>query len=457
LIKTKADKWFDSVQAAAIIAVSPWFIFPSPWTWWVFLSIPLLLIARKAIKNEFMVPTLIDIPVWIFLTALLVTTLRAANFFHSLPKIAGVLYAAAFFYSLTAFLKTGKSIKWALALFMTGGVGFSIIGLLGMPTFTEKHLGLLMRIKEKIPRLNFGLPGADLGFAPTVVGGMLLLVIPLLFVCFIYLWIKKNKNRIEKLSLVLSGGSLLITGSVLLLTQSRGAWGGLFISTVIMGIMGMMMRFKRKKILAAALIGLLAIGILAGTGIYSILHAEQLKPGLKQAEGTLLFRVQLWDLAIPIIKEHPMWGIGLNNFRIQVPEVRFFLSHAHNQFIHTAVEMGIPAAIAYIAILFLMGYMCIQVWKNSNDTWMKIVALGLGWGQLAHLFFCLTDAIPPGAKVGILTWFSFASITAIYNLTISLNETKTPAQPPPAGQNPFEKVFRHLPKLFVKTSKVSHI
>jgi O-antigen ligase len=114
-----------------------------------------------------------------------------------------------------------------------------------------------------------------------------------------------------------------------------------------------------------------------------------------------------------------MWGIGLNNFRLE-PEVRYFLSSTHNQLLHTAVELGIPAMISYLAILLLLGYMCIQVWKTSNDVWMRIAALGLGWGQLAFFFFGFTDAIPPGAKVGILFWISFALITALYKLKYNL-------------------------------------
>ncbi len=97
-------------------------------------------------------------------------------------------------------------------------------------------------------------------------------------------------------------------------------------------------------------------------------------------------------------------------------EVRYFLSSAHNQFLHVAVELGIPALIAYLAILLLMGYMCVQVWKTSDAAWMRMTALGLGWGQLAFLFFGLTDAIQPGAKVGILFWISLALISVLYQL-----------------------------------------
>jgi putative inorganic carbon (hco3(-)) transporter len=420
-IKKTADNGFDSVQMIVLLIVSPLFIFPKPHYWWIFLIIPILWISRKLLLNRFIEPTPIDLPIFIFLIALFVTTIRVADFSYSLPKIAGVLFAISFFYGIIALLKTEKWIQWSVSFFMAGGFLFSLIGLLGMPTFKEKHLHFLMNIKDKIPQLNFNLPGAELGFAPTVVGGILLLAIPLFLVMTFI------TNGWKRVLLILG---LLTTGGVLLLTQSRGAWIGLFASAFILLIPFLFQLFKKKKIAAILVSIIMIITVIGAIGFYTKSDSNQLKPGIKQAEGTMLFRVQLWDLAIPIIREHPLWGIGLNNFRTQVPEVRFFLSHAHNQFIHIAAEMGIPASIAFMAILIGSGFMCVQVWRRSQNSWIRMASLGLGWGQLAHLFFCLTDAIPPGSKIGIMPWISLGLITAIYKNQGALFEKTAPPYPP---------------------------
>jgi putative inorganic carbon (HCO3(-)) transporter len=422
MIRQTTIKWFDTVQMAVLIAVSPLFFFPKPRLWWILFLIPLMWLTRKIVKKRLVEPTPLNLPMFIFLAAILITTLRVEYFSHSLPKIAGVFFAIAFFYAVIALVKTGKLIQWAAALFLAGGFLFSLVGLLGMPTFKVKHLHLLMKIKDKLPRIDFGLPGAELGFAPTVVGGILLLIIPLFFVMAFHAWKHKKETTGNKIFPVLLIIGLLVTGGVLLLTQARGAWAGLFISTVIMGLLFLFTLMKKRKIYAAVIIGLVVIGIIAGIGIYSVTHADQLRPGLKQAEGTLLFRIQLWDLTVPVIEANPLLGMGLNNFRL-IPEVRYFLSHPHNQFLDVAVELGIPALVAFLAILLVMGYMCVQVWKNSRDSWMRMAVLGLGWGQLAHLFFCITDAIPPGAKVGVLSWISLALITGIYNYNFSREGT----------------------------------
>jgi putative inorganic carbon (HCO3(-)) transporter len=408
---------FDWVQIAVLVVFSPLFIFPRPRLWWILLIIPLLWAVRKIVEKQFVETTMVNKPIFIFLTAVLISTLRVPDFSHSLPKFAGVLFAIAFFYAIAALLKTGTLLKWAVSLFLLGGFFFALIGLLGMPTFKVKHLDILMKIKDKIPQIDFGLPGAELGFSTNAVGGTLLLVIPLFFVMSAAAWLYQKKKEIvsNPLAAVLPVIGLAVTGGVLLLTQSRGAWASLFISTVIIGLLLLVKIMKKKKIYLILVTALLVLAILVSLGVYSMTRSHQLKPGIKQAEGTLLFRIQLWNLAVPIVKANPMWGIGLNNFRLE-PEVRYFLSSAHNQFLHIAVELGIPALIAYLAILLLMGYMCVQVWKSPGVTWMRMAALGLGWGQLAFLFFGLTDAIPPGAKVGILFWISLALISVLYQL-----------------------------------------
>jgi hypothetical protein len=416
-MREKSNHWFDWVQIAVLAVFSPLFIFPKPRFWWILLIIPLLWIMRKIVEKRFLESTMVNVPVFILLTAVLISTWRVPDFSHSLPKFAGVLFAIAFFYAIAAVLKTEILLKWAVGLFLLEGFFFSLIGLLGMPTFKVKHLDILMKIKDKIPRLDFGLPGAELGFSTNAVGGTLLLVIPLFFALSAAAWLHQKKKEIvpKTAARVLLVIGLAVTGGVLLLTQSRGAWASLFVSTVIIGLLLLVKMMKKKKIYVIIITGVLIVAIIVGIGVYSMAQSNQLQPGIKQAEGTLLFRIQLWNLALPIIKANPLWGIGLNSFRLE-PEVRYFLSSAHNQFLHVAVELGIPALIAYLAILLLMGYMCVRVWKNPAAAWMRITALGLGWGQLAFLFFGLTDAIPPGAKVGIIFWISLALISALYQL-----------------------------------------
>jgi len=398
-------KYFDWIAFGLLAAASPLFIFPKTRFWFILLIIPILWISRKFLKGQFSESTPVDFPIFIFLVTIFVTCLKVTDWGYSLPKIAGVFFALAFFYALVNLLKTKQLILSAVYLFLAGQLAFAVIGLLGMPTFKEKHLHLLANLKDKIPQINFNLPGAELGFAPTVVGGILLFALPPFLVM---IFTSSGLKRI------MFGLGLLFCGGVLILTQARGAWMGLFLSTMLIGFAFIINLNSQRKRISLALIAITLILIVNGALFYIKSHENELKPGIKQAEGTMLFRFEMWNLAIPVIRDNPMWGIGLNNFRSHVPEVRFFLSHAHNQFLHIAAELGISAAIAFMAIIIIMGLMCFEVWKKCEDKTLKWICLALGWGQLGHLIFCMTDAIPPGSKVGILFWISLALITTIY-------------------------------------------
>jgi O-antigen ligase len=409
-----AVTWRHWAHVGVLAVLSPFFIFPKPSYWWVFLALVLFWGLGVFLKQRPLTKTVLVLPLMILMAALVVSTLRTPDFAYSLPKIAGLFFGIAFFFAVLGLLRTGKLLNWGLGLFLAGGVGFALIGLLGMPTFKVKHLHFLMKIKEKIPQIDFGLPGAELGFSTNAIGGTLLLIVPLFFVLVIAAWNKRNDMPRFKLKLVLLVSGLMATGGVLLLTQSRGAWAGLFLATVIIGLVLLLRKLKIKKGAAGLVIVLTVLVLIAAVGVYTMSKTDQLQPGLKQVEGTLWFRIHLWNITLPVIGDNPLFGVGLNNFR-QVEEVRYFWSSAHNQFLHVAVELGIPALIGYMALLILLGYMCIDVWRKSQNVWLRSAALGLGWGQLAFLFFGLTDAIPLGAKVGIIFWLSTALIAAIHN------------------------------------------
>ncbi|HLP57537.1 MAG TPA: O-antigen ligase family protein [Candidatus Deferrimicrobium sp.] len=397
---------------AILVLLSPLFLFPrEQWTW-IFAIVPLLMIARKIINKKFIERTIIDIPLLLILIMVFITTVWKANIVHSLPKMAGLMLGVGLFYAVTAVLKTEKLIKIASILFLCAGVLFSFLGVLGMFTFKVKHLTLLMKLKEWLPQINFNLPGAEEGFHPNAVGGTLVLFIPLFIVLlFAYLWKKVRGNVCETkrnlLQLFLWTG-LAITFGVLLLTQSRGAWLGLLLA----GLIGFFSFLLKKRVFLVVFLA--AILLFAFIIAPLLLENDQVRLTTRQAEGTLFFRIQLWNVVLPMIHENALMGIGLNEFRYHY-EVKRELSHPHNKLLLLAVELGLPGLIAYLALLGCVGVAVVRIWKKPGNDWLSLAAFGLGCGQLAHFIFEMTDAVPLGAKVNIFFWLSLALIMAIYN------------------------------------------
>ena len=412
---------FDWIQLLVLVLFSPLFLFPrEPWAW-ILAIVPLLMIVRRIVHKKFFERTLIDIPLGLILLMVLITSVWKANPFHSMPKIAGLVLGVGLFYAVTAVLKTEKLIKIGTILFLCSGILFSFLGVLGMFTFRVKHLTLLMKLKEWLPRINFNLPGAEEGFHPNAVGGTLVLIIPLFMILLLAFLRKKTKtwnniftnntNNGKRLTQVFLFVGLAVTLAVLLLTQSRGAWLGLLLACMI----GFFLFFlKRKVYLVVFVVFLVGILLFSFVVAPSLLENDQFRLTTRQAEGTLFFRIQLWNVVLPMIHQHPLLGIGLNEFRYQY-EVKHELSHPHNKLLLLAVELGLPALIAYLALLGCMGFAVVRIWKKVGTDWLSLAALGLGCGQLAHFIFEMTDAVPLGAKVNVFFWLSLALIMAIYN------------------------------------------
>ncbi len=155
--------------------------------------------------------------------------------------------------------------------------------------------------------------------------------------------------------------------------------------------------------------------------------------------NTLSGRVEIWSRAIYAIQDFSFTGMGMNNFRniVHVLYPLYTVSpdtplkdigHAHNEFLQTALDLGIPGLIAFISIYFISYWMLISsiFRQKSNLRHLKgrsaklhlsfwyLISIGLFGGQTAHFIFGITDAISLGAKPAVLFWIMQSLICGIY-------------------------------------------
>jgi putative inorganic carbon (HCO3(-)) transporter len=402
----------DWVFFATICALAPFFLFPYPGKTWIFFFIPLVWAIRATLGQRIIERTPIDLPIVVLIAEALVTCIMVTDIGRSLPKVAGLIFGIIFYFATVALLRQEKLIIPAVAAYIGGGFLFSILGLLGMFTFKVKYLTILEKVKDRLPHINFNLAGAEEGFHPNAVGGTLLWVIPLV-VTMGFLGYRRDedghKSQKAKFIVFASAAVLLFMLFVVLLTQSRGTWAALILSSIIIAVVA---THKAKFKIAAALAGAISLVIMS-FGYIFLLGKQNLYLGGPQVIGSFSDRGQMWTFGIKTILKHPWTGIGMNQIRF-LPEVGYKTSHVHNHLIHTGAEMGIPGLIAYLGVLFGMAVMVYQIWKRSKMPALRAAALGLGWGQLAHLIFGMNDSIALGSKTSIFFWISAALISAIY-------------------------------------------
>lgn len=409
---TKKYFWVDWLQLFLIGLTAPLFLFPSMKYVWAVLIIPMIWICRRIIKKRFFARTVLDWALVILLIQVFATCVIVPDLGFSLPKIAGVLLGLAFFYSIVALLTTEKLIKWGIIAFLGAGLILSVVGILGMQWNLADDFEKIANTFENIsPKINWNLPGAKEGFNPNAIGGTLILIIPLCL-GLLFSHIKKSEENhfisYKVLSLIIFFVIIFVTFSVLFFTQSIGSWIGL-----IIGIWILLLPWKWKKLS-------LILILLLGAAMF-LLNFDKATSTFDVNKQKLLGREFKWIIGIKTVNQNPFFGIGMNRLR-QLPSMGYTTAHAHNHFIHTGAELGIPGLIAYLAILIGAGYMCFEIWRKSKIGWMRIATLGLGCGQLAHFIFGMTDSIPLGAKVGIFFWFSLGLITAMYNYMLRRNE-----------------------------------
>ncbi len=204
---------------------------------------------------------------------------------------------------------------------------------------------------------------------------------------FLYYFILLLKNKWIRLFLLLW---IPLGWSAIFLTASRGALLGLGFT-----ILHVIMRFK-KKFIGALLLGALLIFFIWQGGNVMKNRADT----LDNPESAGRLRLTSWQLAIDMMQDYPLFGVGLGNFmkarRLYGNDRRLIAMNTPLQF---GAECGIPA------MLFFMGMMFFAVRDLSklsnivdkdNILYPIILATeGALWGFMVCGFFLSANLFEP--------------------------------------------------------------
>lgn len=348
--------------------------------------------------------------VWVFIGAI-----KHTNIALSTAKIAGLSYGILSFLAILAFAKSEKRIRLIAIMFLLGGMIVAGIGTLSrVEGFSIPQIDQ-NKIVNMIPRVIIKFDRAETGINPNPLGGALLLFIPLGMMIIGFL--SKKGNEIGKQNyryLFLSGMAVVLGVEIFALVYSRslGAWLAFGFILLLIG--------EKRRIFKACL-GLAVIFacflFLKSPAINKNIFIKNVRESF---EASALSRLPVWNNGLDAVRDHPVFGLGLDHLRktepfsYKIEQVNYEYAHAHNQFIHLAAEAGIPALIAYLAILIGVWWMAIEVARSKMPEWMILSMRGLGWGQIGFAIFGIADAITLGSKPGLFFWISLSLMTSIY-------------------------------------------
>jgi putative inorganic carbon (HCO3(-)) transporter len=423
------------VEALAVGAALPPALAPRAELAPLLLAIPLARLAFWRRRGRPLEPSPLNLPLLIIFTMVLVSLWATYDIGQSLGRISGMVVGFGIFALVGREASSSSRHIFCLAAYLLGGLGLSGLALLG--TRWLRKFPVLEGITSRLPPRLDAFLGKEGIFHPNIVAGALLWVLPLVLIITLFLLSHASllrqrvgtKKTAGLLALLLVGAPFM--SGVFLLMQSRGAFFGLALSMLVVGLpLAFLSRRNKRaslKPLALSLLIILALvaGVMPRIGLSSAM--EIVFGGDQPGEGALSIRtlggrVELWSRAIYAIQDFPFTGMGMGTFQPVVntlyplftisPEVEFV--HPHNHLLSAAVDLGIPGLIAYLSIYLTAGWMLLRIFRQAAAPWIRALALGYGACFLAYFIYGLTDAIALGTKPGILFWYMLGLVAALY-------------------------------------------
>jgi O-antigen ligase len=331
------------------------------------------------------------------------------------------------FFCVTILVQNLFSFYWALGIFLFLTVFVAGFGLFFTDWFEHKFI-FLNPITTQLSQIRLFLPSLPSVLHPNEVAGTLLWGLPILVVLPFARWNFKSRWQCV-LFVVANSILLLLVLFSFLLMQSRAGYLALLLTFVLMVVLAIgTYRVYGVRIKLFFLSAFVAIGL------GSLVFWKQLLPLFEKMmsyfpfEASSINRMEIWSSAMYAIKDFPLTGMGMNTFRSVAPfmyplfvNLDYDIAHAHNEFLHVAVDLGLLGLIAFVSIYILAFYMLFQLFnhsiQNPHDTFpLKAVVFGLGGGLFAHLLWGMVDAIALGAKPGFLFWMLLGLISALYTI-----------------------------------------
>jgi O-antigen ligase len=97
------------------------------------------------------------------------------------------------------------------------------------------------------------------------------------------------------------------------------------------------------------------------------------------------------------------------------------IAHAHNQFLQTTLDLGIPGLVAYSALWLGAAYLLRQTIVQATDPLMRALAIGVSGAFVGFAVYGLSDAVTLGSKPGFFWWWLLAFSVGAYQLRFASN------------------------------------
>ncbi len=337
-----------------------------------------------------------DLPMVLFLAAALLSLLASEVMRVSLRDLRTlILEPVAAFYLTVWTVRRPEHIKLLLAGLLLGGIAAAVMGL--SQYFFTDHV-----ITAEGARRVLG-PYSS----PNELGLYLGRVIPLTlgFAIFApgyrpFAW-----------------AALLPLTAALILTFSLGAW-----LATLLAVAGIVLLWRSRAVvyLATAAVALAAASMLA-------IRSDRIASHFSLTHGTSFIRIQLWESSLQMIRDHPILGVGMDNFlylyrsRYILPDAvaEPNLSHPHNLVLNFWLQMGILGLAAILWILFELARRWLSLWKSKLAPWERAALAGIAGAMIDMVAHGMVDNSYFLVDLAFFFWLAVGIITVLQGRSIA--------------------------------------
>jgi len=415
---TRFLSWWDTtlfVELLLLILAAPALLQPGSFPEWApAASLGLLALGwvwRRWRLGKWLAPTPIDIPLFFLFLVMLPVALWAAppslRLMYSIPKTYVLLWSLALFAVVVTHGRRGQGYRDLFAAgFILAGAAAAVVSALGV-RFPAK-VPLLAQLQTLLPAEQLlTLQGAEAGINANQAAGSLLYVLPLAPALILGLGVRRRW-----LQALLILAATLFMALVFLAAQSRFSLAGMAAALLFLFLFPTR---GGRWLLALAGVGMvMVLPYIPWTQLFDIAQESEALGAI-----TLSGRQEIWSRALYGIQDFSFTGMGLGTFR-QIVHLLYPLftispatdiAHAHNFFLQTALDFGLPGLIALLAILLLAVRQALHLWRSpaAGD---RFLALGGLAALLGSSLYGLGDAVAMGARPHFLFWYLLALIFA---------------------------------------------
>jgi tetratricopeptide (TPR) repeat protein len=424
--------WIAQVELIPLALAAPFLLFPNRWTVLAFGLIALTWLCRVIAFGRLTVPTGMEAPLALLVLMALVGFWISADPAMSRAKLWGIVLQVALFYGVVNGLRSARGVRWMAGLLLAATIGVALLSLVGTDWASVRLIDL-PELYDRLPNLVQGLPGSGVPvatdlFNPRHVGATMAMLLPLALTLLIF-----GRDRWLRL---LAAGALIISGLTLLLSQALQAMLGLALALLFL------LTWRSRWFLLAIPLGLLAVagGVLA----YGPSRAALALLSWDHPLGiAVVLRLDIWSRVWAMVRDMPFTGVGLNTFPvIQTQFYPGFLlgpeSHAHNLFLQTTVDLGLPGLWALFWLLAAFAVTARRAYLATADRELRALVVGLAGGVLAYVGYGLVDTATLGSKPVAALFVMLGLAPAI----LAAERARVGAQPPAAPRESRYEVAR---------------